>query len=200
LNVINDLRRKWFVAALSIAAAVFFTGALVFSALTYVSVMDARQTVTLANASETAKLLPNGSIALSLTIDLDNPSRQVLHITSAFWTVRVHNITSSGTTLIPVVSVPTVPIEYTEVGGHEVKTFEYERTIDDPELLSDLRGFINYSASVGVDYTLDSIEYLHDFRVVAWLGDYEHDYDYSREMYLNDMVKIERRYNGGEYN
>lgn len=198
MGVMNDLRRKWFVASISIAAALFFTGALVYSSLTYVSVMDARQTITLANASESAELLLNGSLAISLTIDLDNPSRQVLHIASISWTVKVLNSTLP-LEYIPVASVYTVPTEYAEVGGSQVKNFEYEQCISDPEILSRLRGFINHSASKGIDYTLDSILYIHDFRIVAWLGDYEHDYDYLRELYLNDMVKIERTYNGGVY-
>ncbi|UCE81065.1 MAG: hypothetical protein JSV94_01125 [Methanobacteriota archaeon] len=195
----KDFRRRWFVAALSIVAALFFTGSLIFSSLTYVSVLSARQNVTLANAAEHAEMLSNGSLSISLAIDLDNPSREVLNIVSISWSVKVLNSTLP-LEYIPVISVYTVPTEYAEVGRHQVKSFEYEQCISDPQALSRLLGFINHSTSEGTDYTLESIPYIHDFRVVAWLGDYEHDYDYSKELYLNDMVKIERRYHGGEYN
>ncbi|UCE45795.1 MAG: hypothetical protein JSU93_02685 [Methanobacteriota archaeon] len=199
MSIMDDLRSRWFAATLSIAAALFFTGALVFSAMTYVSVMDARQNIRLASAIETAEELQNGSLLISLTIELENPSRQVLHITSLSWSVRIYNWSHPDGALIPVAFVYTVPTEFADVGKGEVKVYDYEQLVSDPEVLSNIRGFINHSASEDVDYMLETVPYTHDFRVAAWLGDYEHDYDYSKELYLNDMVKIERRYFGGSY-
>ena len=92
MGVKDDLRQRWFVATLSVAASVFFSAALISSAATYVSVMDARQEVELRDAVETVELLPNGSLAMSLTIVFDNPSRQELVISSISWNVKVYNI------------------------------------------------------------------------------------------------------------
>ncbi|UCE90904.1 MAG: hypothetical protein JSV90_05610 [Methanobacteriota archaeon] len=200
MTILVDLRSRWFVATLSVAAALFFTGAIIASALTYVSVMDARQNIKLASAVEKTEQLPDGSLRISLTIELHNPSREILHITSLSWTVKIQNLSHPDNALIPIVNVYAVPTEYAEIGKHEVKIYEYEQLVSDPYTLSSISGFINHSASEGIDYTLESVPYTHDFRVVAWLGDYEHDYDYSKELYLNDMVKIERRYYGGWYN
>ena len=185
--------------SLSIAAALFFTGALVFSALTYVSVMDARKNIKLTSAVETAELLSNGSLLVSLTIELENPSKDVLQVTMVSWAVRVQNLTDSGTWWIPVASGYADSVEDAVVNSHETRLYQFSEVISDPELLSELRGYINYSASMGTEHTLETISYHHDFRFVAWLGDYEHDYLYYKEMYLNDMVKIERRYYGGVY-
>ena len=199
MGILEDMRKQWFAAALSIVAALFFVGALALSALTYVSVMDAKQNIRLASAVESAELLSNGSLLISLSIDLENPTGEVLHIMSLSWNVKIWNTTQPDGTVIPVAFVYTVPIDYAEVGKHEVEIYQFEKFVSDPETLSSIHGFINHSASHDLDYTIESAPYLHDFRVTGWLGDYEHDYDYSGELYLNDMVRIEKRYYGGWY-
>ena len=199
MKVMDDLRSRWFVTSLSVAAALFFTGALILSALAYVSVMDARKNIKLASAVETAELLSNGSLLISLTIELENPSREALQISMVSWAVRVHNATDSGVWWIPVASGYADSPEDAVVNSHETKLYQFSEVISDSELLSELRGYVNYSVSMGTEHTLETIPYYHDFRFVAWLGDYEHDYLYYKEMYLNDMVKIERRYYGGVY-
>lgn len=199
MGVMKEMRKRWFASALAVATALVFTGALVFSAATYLSVLDARKTITLADATETVVVLANGSLAVSLSIALHNPSGQEILMSSVSWAVVVVNLTVSGYMTIPVATGYTVPTDDALINPHEVRVFEYERIIAESPTLSALRGFINYSATEGAEYTLETIPYLHDFRFTGWLGDYEHDYDYSPQFYLNDMVKIERRYIGGVY-
>ena len=200
MDLKDDFRRSWLAATLSIAAALFFTAALLYSSLTYVSIMDARKNIVLADAAEEATILPNGSLSVSISIELRNPSWQELHISSVSWAVKVANVTDSGIWWIPVASSHNVPTEHHAlVGSHESRLYVYQKVVSDPGVLSALRGYINYSASDGTGHTIETIPYSHDFRIVAWLGDYKHDYLYYKELYLNDLVKIERRYYAGVY-
>ena len=199
MGVKDDLRQNGFVATLAVAASVFFLAALISSSATYVSVMDAKQGVELRDAVETVELLPNGSLAMSLTIVLDNPSRQELMISSISWNVKVYNVSGADTTYIPLISQFGVSAEYSVLRAHEVMTIELEAFVTDQEKLTSLNGYINHSASQGSELTLETIPYVHDFRVVAWISDFDHDYSYSKEAYLNDLVKIERKYLGGLY-
>lgn len=199
MGVISDLRKRWFVTSLCVAASLFFVGALVFSTLTYVDVMKARQGVELRNAVETAEELDNGSLLIAFSIEVYNPSGKDLVVQSLSWTVR----TDASTELAP--SPVTVVTAYngTSAGivfpGESVRTVTYEVIVSDPAKLAALNGFINYSASLGEDYTLSTVPYVHDFRLVAWTGGFDHDYQYYKEFYLNDVVRIERNYVGGEY-
>ncbi|MGB2581515.1 MAG: hypothetical protein WBD03_03460 [Thermoplasmata archaeon] len=138
MGVKDDLRQRWFVATLSVAASVFFSAALISSAVTYVSVMDARQEVELRDAVETAEILPNGSLAISLTIVFDNPSRQELVISSISWNVKVYNVSGADTTYIPLVSQFGVSPEYSVLRAHEVMTIELEAFVVDHERLASL--------------------------------------------------------------
>jgi hypothetical protein len=195
----DELRKRWFVASLSVAAAFFFAIALVFSAANYVSVMDAKQRVELTDAVEGVEVLENGSLKISLSVTLVNPSRQYITISSISWNVKVVNGSDTGVSYIPVLSQYGVSPEYSEVESRSEMEFVYAEVVSDPEKIARLQGFVDYSSSQGVDLTLETAPYLHDFRVVGWLGDYPHDYQYSREFYLNDMVRIDERYLGGEY-
>ena len=199
MGVITGFRRKWFVSSLTAAAAIFFTAALVVSAMNYVSVMDTRESVRFQEATEHAELLTNGSVAISLKIVLDNPSSEPLSVSSLNWVVRVLNETGTETTYIPVINRAGVLQEYQEIPSRTVFTLELEAIVSSPETLSSLTGFVNHSSSPGEDTTLADIPYTHDLRLIAWIDDYDHDYAYSKEAYLNDMVKLELRYLMGEY-
>ena len=195
----EELRERWFASFLSIAAGLILTSALVFSASTYVSVMDARQGTTLKDATESAETLPNGTLRISLSISMENPSRLDINVQSISWSVRVDNSTSTETTYIPLFTVYGVPEMYSVIGAHETITFEFSRTVNDQQTLERLEGFVGYWEDQGEDYSLESIRYLHDFRVVGWIEDFDHDYTYWGESYLNDMVKIDEKYIGGVY-
>jgi hypothetical protein len=199
LGVKDDIRKSWFVTTLSVVAAAFFSVALVYSAATYVSVTDARQGIELRDAVEGVELLENGSLELSLTVVLDNPSSQRLTVYSIYWNVKVTYLTDEGTIHIPLVSHYGVPADYAEIAPHEQIALEFHSWISDSIKLASLDAFVNASADEGVVSTHETIPYIHDFRIVAWIGDFEHDYQYSKETYLNDLVRIEKRYFGGVY-
>jgi hypothetical protein len=199
MTIRDELRARWFVAGLSIAAAVFFAIALMFSAATYVSVMDAKQRVELRDAIEDVEILQKGSLEISLSITLVNPSRQYITMSSISWNVKVENGTGSDISYIPLLSQYGVRPEYSELGPHAEMKLVFSEAVSDPEKIARLQGFIDHWSSQGMALTLETIPYLHDFRVVGWLGDYQHDYQYYKEAYLNDMVRIDERYLGGEY-
>jgi hypothetical protein len=198
MSVMKDLRNRWFVTMLSAAAGLFFAGALALSTLTYVSVMEAREGVELRNAVESAELLSNGSLKVSLSIELVNPSPHCLRINSISWSVRIDN-TTAAPLFIPVTTAYTGASAGIVVDANDGMTLGFEGFVSDPERLAAIRGFANYSAGSDDDYTIEILPYLHDFRVVAWIDNFDHDYQYYRELYLNDMVRIERSYYGGEY-
>lgn len=199
MSIRSDLRERWFVSGLSIAAAVFFTGALIASTMTYVGVMDAKQRVELTGAIEGAEFLENGSLRISLSITLANPSNQYITMSSVSWNVKVVNGSGQDISYIPLFNRYGVDPEYSELGPQAEMEFEMATLVSDPEKIEDLQGFADYWSSQGVTTTLETIGYYHDFRVVGWLGDYQHDYQYYKTTYLNDMVRIDERYVGGEY-
>jgi len=195
----DELRTRWFVAGLSVAAAVFFAVALVFSAATYVSVMDAKQRVELTGALEGAEVLQNGSLRISLSLTLVNPSSQHITVSSISWNVKVVNGSGVDISYLGLVSQYGVSPEFSEVGPRTELDFEFFAVVSDPDKIARLQGFIEYWSSQGLFLTLETIPYLHDFRVLGWLGDYEHDYQYYKEAYLNDLVRVDERYLGGVY-
>jgi hypothetical protein len=198
MAVLKELRKRWFVSVLSVAVGLFFAGALAISTLTYVNVMEARDGVALEDAVESVELLSNGSLRVGLTIKLSNPSDFCLRVNSISWAVRIDNSTT-GLVFIPVTSVYTSAAADIVVDEGTERVFEYESLISDPAKLAAIRGFVNYSAAQGEDYTVETLPYLHDFRLVAWVDDFDHDYQFYRQFYLNDMVRIERNYYEGEY-
>ena len=195
----DDLRTRWFVSSLYVAAAVFFAAALVFSTATYVSVMDAKQRVELTGAVEGVEVLQNGSLQISLSLTLVNPSRQYITVSSISWTVKVVNWTTDDVSYITLLSQYGVSPEFSEVGPRAELDFEFSAVVSDPDKIARLQGFIDYVSSQGVNLTLETAPYLHDFRVLGWLGDYQHDYQYYREAYRNDLVRVDERYLGGWY-
>jgi len=198
MGVLKEFRKRWFVTTLSAAAGLFFLVALLYSGLTYVRVMDARTGVELRDAVESAELLANGSLRVGITIELYNPSAYSLRLNSISWSVRIDNTTTTPL-YIPVTTDYTSAAAGVVAESHSTLSLEYEKIVSDPEKLAAIRGFVNHSAASGDDYTLETVPYLHDFRVVAWIDNFDHDYQYYRELYLNDMVRIERSYYGGEY-
>ena len=199
MGVLSELRKRWFVTGMCVASAMFFAGALIFSTLTYVDVMEARQGVELRNAVEVAEELENGSLLVSLSIELYNPSDRDLVVQSLSWSVRVDSSTETSISYLPVTSAYNGTSDGIVFPGESLRSVKYEAIVSDPVILTALRGFVNYSWSQGDEYTLSTVPYLHDFRLVAWMDGFDHDYQYYKELYLNDMVRVERRYIEGEY-
>ncbi len=198
MGVLREFRKRWFVTTICAAAGMFFLVALVYSSLTYVRVMDARTGVELRDAVESTELLANGSLKVGLTIELYNPSAFNLNINSISWSIRIDNATTTPL-YIPVATDYTSAAAGIVARPHTALVLVYEGIVSDPAKLAAIKGFINYSAGLGENYTIETVPYLHDFRVVAWVDSFDHDYQYYREFYLNDMVRIERSYYGGEY-
>lgn len=199
MGVISDLKKRWFVTGLTVASSIFFTGALIFSSLTYTDVMEARQGVELRNAVEGAEELENGTLMVSLSIEVYNPSNKDLMVHSLSWAVRVDNSTDDMPSFLFVASAYNSSSEGLVFPGESTSAVSYRAVVPEGSTLQRLRDFIAYSASNGEDYTLSTMPFVHDFRMVAFTGGFDHDYQYYKELYLNDIVRIERTYYGGEY-
>lgn len=189
----DDLRKHWFTVTLCVAFSVFFLVSGIISSMTYSSVVSVQREDKLENPSYSASLLGNGSLRITFTITLANPSRYALHLSMATWSVMVHNSSAGSNRLIPIDTAYAGPTAYITVPAKDERVFSYDIVVFDPETLTKLRGFVNYSAQNGHSYTLETIPYYHQFEVSAWIGEFGHDY--LRESYLNDIVTIVLGYN-----
>lgn len=192
MALFKSARERWFSVTLYALFSAFFLVAGVVSTSTYVNVVGAQYEVALEDASFSAEDLGDGALEVRFSIDLVNPSRYALAIQSLVWEAIVINGTSGPGWYIPVADDYIGPTAYVEVAPMDTMTFEFAVVVDDPLTLSRLQGFIDYSAGQGQEYTLETLPITHEFYVVAWVGDFKHDY--LREMYLNEMVRIELEY------
>lgn len=193
MALLKSIRQHWFSVTLYVLLSVFFLVASVLSASTYVSVVSALDKIDLGEASYSASELDNGTLVISFSIDLENPSRYDIDMYTINWEVTLPNGTSGPGWLISVTSVYMGPGQASVVPSGETVTFDYVSFVSDPGTLSKLDGFVNYSNGLGEDYTLETLPYVHEFDAIGWLGDFSHDY--LREFYLNDMVKVSLSYN-----
>lgn len=199
MGILGEFRKRWFVTSLCTLSALIFLSALLISSVNYVRVIDAREVIVLAAAQEEAVELPNGSLLLGISIEFRNPSAFDLALSSVSWAVSLDISDLGGSPFLPLANVYKGATESLQIGSGETEVFEYEFVVSDAAQLSKISEFIDYSAGQGDDYTLETAPYSHDFRVTAWIGDFRHDYQYSGELYLNDMVKLERSYSDGVY-
>ncbi len=199
MGVLLDLRKRWFVTGLTLAVSLFFAAALLYSTMTYVDVMEARQGVELRGALEGAEELADGSLLVTFSVEVYNPSDQDLVVHSMSWTVRAENSSGAVAAYLPVTSAYNASSEGTVFGSESARRVVYEAVVSDPAVLGPLRALAEYMSSEGDETTLATLHYSHDFRLVAYIGGFDHDYQYSKELYLNDLVRIERTYMDGEY-
>lgn len=199
MGTLGEFRKHWFVTSLCILCAMIFFASLLLSSANYIRIIDAREVVVLADAQESAEELPNGSLVLGLSIEFRNPSAFSLAISSVSWAVSLDISDLGGSPYLPLANVYKGTTESLFVDPGETEVFVYETVISDAAQISKIMEFIDYSAGQGDDYTLETAPYSHDFRVTSWIGDFRHDYQYSGEFYLNDMVRLERSYSEGEY-
>lgn len=199
MGVLADFRRHWFVTALCVLTVLVFLVALILSSVNYIRVIDAREIIVLADAQESAEELTNGSLLIGLTIELRNPSAFDLDVNLVSWSVALDISDLGGSASLPLANQYKSATETLWVGAGETEIFEYEAFVSDPSQLSQIMEFIDYWAGQGEEYTIETAPYSHDFRLTAWIGDFRHDYQYSGELYLNDMVKLERSYSEGVY-
>lgn len=158
---------------------------------TYSGVVRTQSHVAL-SGPEMATQVQNGSLDISFSIKVQNPSSYVLHIQSVSWFVYLMNgttgpghLTTLGTDYIG----PTLGFTISKASERE---FTFHGIVSDRALISKIQGFVNYSKTQGHDYTLEGVPYLHQFSLVASIGDFKHDY--LRELYLNDLVTVDLTY------
>lgn len=184
-------KEHWIVISLYLALSVFFLAGGLWSALMYGSVVKAQTTVVLENAVEGAALHANGSLELTFSIDAVNPTQFRLNIISIDWSVYLTNSTSRTEPIISLAHVYVGSIG-ANVSSTNTSKYSFAAFVSNPATLSKIRGFLNYSAAEGHTYTLESAPYIHEFRFLAWIDDFTHNYD--TEEYLNELVRIDTRY------
>lgn len=188
MSLWKSIRRHWFSTALYVAFSAFFLVASVVSVSTYVSVVDAHERIVLADPTHGASVQPNGTLLVSFSVDIVNPSRYDLSLYSVNWEVDVVNGTSGPGWIIPVAGEYWGLFASPVVPARSYLTLSYAEYVSDPSTLSRLRGFVNYSSSIGLSMTLETIPYHHRLVANGWLEDFNHDY--LREFYLNDLVRV----------
>lgn len=199
MGAMAEFRKHWFVTMLCVVAALIFLVSLVLSGMNYIRIIDARENAVLANAEESVNPDPKGILYIGFSVEFRNPSKIDLTTSTVSWSVKVDVSALGGSSFLPLVAVHDSAAEGMLVEAGTTMTFEYYEAISDPALISQLGDFINASRADGHVYTLETIPYIHDFRLTAWMGDLRHDYEYSGETYLNDMVRLERRYYDGDF-
>ena len=190
----DELKEHRIALVLFAAMSTFLFGAAVYSTMTYSSVVQAQVDIGLMNADQTATANTNGTITLRFSVDLDNPTDYLLHVASASWQIYIENGTSGPYHIISLGLVYTGPTAYEDIPTKGTTTLNRELLVSDSAILARLNGFFNYSASIGKNYTVETAPYTNDFRLIAWLDDFKHDYD--RDLYLNDLVAVDLRYLG----
>lgn len=195
MSLKRSVKRHWFSVMLYCLFAVFFIVASLISAATYVSVVDAQESIELVRPSHSASPLSNGTLLVSFSIDLVNPTRYDLSLYTVNWEVVVFNGTSGPGWIIPVTGdyrgAGTSPM----VPARSEITISYDSYVSDPATLSKLNGYVNYTNSLGGSMDIETLPYIYKLTCLGWLDDFEHEY--LREFYLNDLVKISLMYNSG---
>ncbi len=192
MSLVRSVRKHWFSVLMYVLFSAFFLVASLVSTATYVSVIDAKDNIGLSDPTEDVSLLPNGTLLVTFSVGITNPSSYDIALYSVNWEVTVANGTSGPGWLIPVAG------EYWGTGvspvidAKTVKTLDFSYHVSDPDMLSRLKGYVNYSNSHGASLTLETVPYGHRFSANGWLGDFEHEY--LREFYLNDLVRVSLDY------
>jgi len=192
VGIVDDVKEHPLFAIIYVAMSLFFIGALVVSALTYSHVVRGNLLITLDDPQEDVQVLENGSLVLSFSIDVVNPSRYDLRTSSLYWSVRISNGTPYHPSYIPLGVSYKGPTEEITIEAGDTCTLAYSVTVSDRALLSRVYGFINYSSSIGNEYSVMTVPYENEIRLYAGMDDFKHDY--VREGYLNDLVEVELYY------
>lgn len=199
MSTMTEFKEHWFVTLLCVIAALIFLVSLVLSGVNYIRVIDARENVVLAGAEESADLMPTGTLYIGFRAELRNPSSFDLVISSVSWSAKVDISILGGPLFLPLATVYNGSAGQLVVKAGTTTVFEYYEAVSDPTLLSQIQSYINASKAEGDAYTIETVPYIHDFRVTAWIEDLRHDYEYSGESYLNEIVRLDLRYYGGDY-
>ncbi len=191
----GGVRKRAVSITLYIAFSAMFIGSSALATSTYSDVVKTQGDVKLTGADMEAQVLANGSLKLTFSISVHNPSRYTLHIQSISWFVYLVNGTIGPehlTTLSTDYIGPTLGFTVSKTSDGQ---FTFQGIVSDRATISNIQGFVNYSRSQGHDYTMGSVPYVHEFAFVATIDEYKHDY--LREMYLNDLVTVNLSYSSG---
>ena len=188
----GGVRKRAVSIALYIVFSVMFIVSSVLATATYSAVVKTQSDVKLTGADMGAEVLANGSLKLTFSISVTNPSNYVLQIQSVSWFVYLVNGTTGPDHLTSLTSDYIGPTLDFTVSKRSDKQFTFQGIVSNRAMISRLNGFVNYSRSQGQDYTIGTVPYLHEFGLVATIGDYKHDY--LREIYLNDLVTVSLAY------
>jgi len=188
-------RKEWFglnraVLVLTVAFSLVFLAFSVTSAVTYSKINLAQEQIVMENEKRVAEILPNGTLFIGFSVRIVNPSEYVIHVASISWYSEVLN----GTSAIPLASNYTTENLGVTIAASASTDLAFGWFIVG-DLFEQLKGFINYSDSKGVVYTLLTAPYAHSFEFRGWLDDFKHDY--LRENYLNGLVTVDLRYTYG---
>lgn len=196
MAILERVKKHWMTVGMYLAFSLFFLSACIVSVNTYGGVAEAQRNIILENPVELADNVPHGDVNVSFSIQLHNPSRFTLHVYTLSWYAKLVNASSASDSVIPVGEEYSGPTHYLEVPAKTTITYTFWNVVSDPEVLEKLNGFINYSKSLGTEYTLETLPYEHSFSVIMMIGEFQHDY--VREGYLNDLVTMQLGYSTQE--
>ena len=192
MTLAKSIRQHWMVAILYALFSVFFLVCSVISAGTYSAVVKTQRDVTLIHPARNVSVLPNGSLEVTFSIELANPSRYVLHTQTMSWYAQLENDTTGLDRIIILGSAYAGPTSGLRVLPESVKNFSFSSVVSDHAVIAKLNGYVNYSAAQGRSYNLTTLPYVFLFDFIGTIGEFKNDY--LREDYLNDLVTVEVAY------
>lgn len=196
MGLLEKVKRHWVTATMYLVFSMFFLGACMVSANTYGAIAQAQRDISIEDPARAAVIVEHGNLNLSFSIQLHNPSRYTLHVYTQSWYVTLHNQSGTSSGTIPLGEDYVGPTRYLEVPAKSTVNYTFWSVVSDRDTLAKLFGFINYSRGTGVDYTLETLPYQHEFSVMLFIGEFDHEY--LREGYLNSLVTVNLTYSSAE--
>ena len=196
MSILEKAKKHWVTVTLYIVLSLFFLGACLVSMNTYGAIAEAQQDIRLQNPYYDAEIVQHGNLNVSFSVEVANPSRYTLHIYTLSWYATLVNSSSTTDRITSIGEDYVGPTKYFEIPAKTTVNLTYWSIVSDPTVFSKLFGFINYSAGLGQSYTLETLPYTHVFSVMAFIGEFEHEY--TREGYLNDLVTVMLTYSSTE--
>ena len=187
-------RRTVSITLYAVFSAIFIVSSVIATS-TYSDVVRAQRDVKLTGADMSAQVLADGSLQITFSISVHNPSAYTLQIQSVSWFVFLSNGTAGPNQLTTLSSYYIGPTQGYTVSKKSDRQFTFLGTVSDHATISKIKAFVNYSTSQGHAYTIESVPYDHDFSITVTIGEYKHDY--MDEIYLDNLVTISLSYSSG---
>ena len=196
MSILRKIKKHWVTVTMYVVLSLFFTGACIVSTNTYGAIAQAQRDIALQSPQYDAEIVQHGNLNISFSIQLVNPSRYTLHVYTLSWYSTLVNSSNPTDRVIPVGEDYIGPTKYLEVPSRTTFNLTFWTIVSDPAIMAKLFGFVNYSKGLGQNYTLETLPYIHEFSIMLFMGEFEHEYD--REGYLNDLVTVELTYSSTE--